>query len=165
MITCNSHRPFRKIKSLLLVELCHSATVPASSVIPGFLRFKARRIGWHPSAMSAAKPTFLMRVLPCRRLTFGRSSIVAPGRAVPFDAGSSATQVSCWRFPPSFPSSLSGSRSPRQVSLPVHAEFSLCLEALACFVHRVGHTHGSDMELSRCTLWIPVDRVFCFVWP
>ena len=29
------------------------------------------------------------------------------------------------------------------------------LEALACFVHRVGHRHGSDMELSRYCLMIP----------
>ena len=130
-------------------KYCHSATVPTSSVIPGFLRFKAGCIGWHPSGIAAAKPLFLKRVLSCHRLTGDRPSIIAPGRVVPFDANSSATQVSCWRFPPSFPSSLSGSRSPRQVSLPVQAEFSLRLDALARFVHRVGHTHGSDMEFSR----------------
>ena len=65
---------------------CHSATVPTSSVIPGFLRFKAGCIGWHPSGIAAAKPLFLKRVLSCHRLTGDRPSIVATGRVVPFDA-------------------------------------------------------------------------------
>ena len=164
LVTCNAHRPFRKIKCLPLVELCHSATVPASSVIPGFIRFKARRIGWHPSAIPAARPGFLKRVLPCHRLTSGRSSIAAPGRAVPFDANSSATQVSCWRFPPPLLPSLSGCRSPRRVSPPDQAEFSLRLEALACFVHRVGHTHGSDMEFSSCCFVYTRKNTRCCRW-
>ena len=64
-----------------------------------------------------------MGVLSCHRLTGDRPSIIAPGRVVPFDANSSATQVSCWRFPPSLLTSLSAGRSPRQVSLPDQAEF------------------------------------------
>lgn len=96
-----------------------------------------------------AKSLPIKRVLSTHRLTGVWPSITATGRVVPFDANSSATQVSCWRFPPSFRTSLSGSRSPRQVSLPDQAEFSLRLDALVRFVHRVGHTHGSDMELSR----------------
>lgn len=70
---------------------CHSATGSASSVIPGFLRFKARRIGWHPSGITAANPLSLKRVLSCHRLTDNRPSIIAPGRVVPFDACSLAT--------------------------------------------------------------------------
>ena len=96
--------------------------LPATSVIPGFLRFKARRIGWHPSVITAAKPLPLKRVLSHHRLTGDRPSIIAPGRVVPFDANSSATQVSCWRFPPPLLTSLSVGRSPRQVSLPDQAE-------------------------------------------
>ena len=110
-------------QSVHFLVLCHSATVPTTSVIPGLLRFKARRIGWHPSGTPAAKPAPLKRVLSRHRLTGDRPSIIAPGRVVPFDANSSATQVSCWRFPPSPLTSLSAGRSPRQVSLPDQAEY------------------------------------------
>ena len=149
LLTCQFTVHSEKPKIGPFSKYCHSATVPTTSVIPGFLRFKARRIGWHPSAIPAARPVFLIRVLSCHRLTGDRPSIIAPGRIVPFGANSSATQVSCWRFPPSLLTSLSAGRSPRQVSLPDQAEFSLRLDALVRFVHRVGHTHGSDMELSR----------------
>ena len=124
------HRPFRNFGKFLdskkasirtQVLYCHSATVSASSVIPGFLRLKARRIGWHPCIISAAKP-IPHRVLSIHRLTDEWPSIVASGRAVPFAANDSATWVSCWRFPPPFRTSLSGSRSSRRVSSPVQAE-------------------------------------------
>lgn len=100
---------------------CHSATGSASSVIPGFLRFKARCIGWHPCVISAAKP-IPHGVLSIQRLTDVWPSIIASGRAVPFAANDSATWVCCWRFPPPLRTSLSEGRFSRWVSSPVQAE-------------------------------------------
>ena len=82
------HRPFSNSRSIN----CLSATESPSSVIPGFLRFKARRIGWHPCVISAAR-RIPLRVLPIYRLTGIWSSIVASGRGAPFDADLSATRV------------------------------------------------------------------------
>ena len=119
------HRPFRKnrqfFNSLFTNTNCHSATGSASSVIPGFLRFKARCIGWHPCVILAAKP-IPHRVLSVHRLTDAQPSIAASGRAVPFAANDSATRVCCWRFPPPLRTSLYASRSSRWVSSPVRAE-------------------------------------------
>ena len=75
-----------------IVFHCHSATEPPSSVIPGFLRFKARRIGWHPFVISAARQ-IPPRVLSHHRLTGEGPSVAASGRGAPFDADLSATRV------------------------------------------------------------------------
>ena len=128
-----------------LSKNCHSATVPASSVIPGFLRLKARRIAWHPCVLPAATPV-LHRVLSVQRLTDVRPSVIAPGRAVPFAANDSATWVCCWRFPP--PRGHHCQQADPPGGYPRRFELSVSprLEALACFVHRVDHRHDSDME-------------------
>ena len=151
---------------------CHSATGSASSVIPGFLRFKARCIGWHPCVILAAKP-IPHRVLSVHRLTDVWPSIIASGRAVPFAANDSATRVCCWRFPPPLRTSLYASRSSRWVSSLIHAEhfpaprstgvlcssswpqawFRYGLIKVQCriFLPYLNHTYDPAFAVHRCT--------------
>ena len=119
-----------------------------SSVILEFLRFKAKCIVGNPSVVSAATPISL-RVIPTPW-----ASIVAPGRSQPFNANNSATYVFVDGFPSSGAVSLPPHSLPIQVSLYWSAKSTICLEALACFIHRVDDRHDSNIRFSRFPLMI-----------
>lgn len=126
------------------VECSHTRAIrlllPATSVIPGFFRFKAGcRI---PSVVPVSKPTFLM-VIPTLW-----ASIAAPWRTVLFETSSSAPCVFLDGF-----RLVSDHRWPEnslfhQVSLLKSTESTARLEVLTHFVHRGDRRHDSNIELS-----------------
>ena len=117
--------------------------LPATSVILGFLRFKAERVVWLPSVISVSTP------IPHRVILAQRASIAAPGRFEPFDANSLATHVIFGGFRLSLGIAAFGRFYSLQVFLQTATGSTVRLEALACFVHRVGDRSHSNIPLSK----------------
>ena len=127
LITRNFHRPFR-------LSVCSPwgaiwLPIPASSVIVGFLRFKAERIVLALPGLTAAAWLLSLQA-------FSRASGVycCVRKGCTFWCGPVCDTGFCWRFPPSREPSPASGRSHAGGILPAGAENAPRLEALACFV-------------------------------
>ncbi len=146
LITCNFtvHSDLRT--QLAAIRLL----LPATSVILGFLRFKAERIGGFPTGLPAAAPA------PIGLFSHSERLLLRP--EVPYFLMRTTLRymfvVDGFRLP--WAHHCTQADLHRQVSLRGKAEPSMHLEALACFVHRVGRRHDSNIIFSMFRQMGPV---------